>query len=294
MKCFYFHFSGTLKKGAVLVADTAMGKVRLLRNASGEIEKEVTPGYPAEIEGWKDLPPAGELVLEVESEKRAKEAIRVRVRKKQMEQQEKDAKVIAEKEQQHLIEYKEKLALKRKLGRFKLKREGPRKPEIEWDEGEPTLHLVIKADVDGTLEAILDTLDTYDSEMCKMELVHYGVGAVTENDVELAETFKGVIYAFNVDCVTNILDKTTVPIKKHNIIYKLVEDVKEELNKRLPPKEVEEVLGEATVLQQFDVNEGRKKVPVAGCRCTTGLLKRNAMFRLIRGNETIYEGKYQD
>lgn len=87
------YFTGTLKRGAVLVADTAMAKVRLLRNDKGEILKEVTPGYPTEIEGWKDLPPAGELVLEVESEKRAKEAIRFRNQKKQLEQQEEDAKV---------------------------------------------------------------------------------------------------------------------------------------------------------------------------------------------------------
>lgn len=217
--------------------------------------------------------------------------------------------MIAAKEEQHLREYKEKLALKRRLGRFKLKPEGPRKPEIERGmyivilylkqnfkqfffsgNEEPSLDLVIKADVDGTLEAILDTLDTYDSPQCKMDLVHYGVGAVTENDVEMAEAFGGVIYAFNVDCPTSLMEKTTVPIKKHNIIYKLVEDVKEELNKRLPPKEVEEVLGEATVLQQFDINEGRKKVPVAGCRCISGLLKRSATFRLVRNGAVLYEG----
>lgn len=70
-----------------------------------------------------------------------------------------------------------------------------------------------------------------------------------------------------------------------------MDDIKEELNKKLPPKEVEEVLGQASVLQQFDINVGRKKVPVAGCRCSSGILKRNAMFRLIRNGEEIYEGK---
>lgn len=123
-----------------------------------------------------------------------------------------------------------------------------------------------------------------------MDMVNYGVGAVTETDIELAEAFNGVIYAFNVECSKSLTEKTNVPIKKHNIIYKLVEDVKEELNKRLPPKEVEEVLGEASVLQQFDINEGRKKVSVAGCRCTNGFLKRSAMFRLVRDGQTLYEG----
>lgn len=87
------NFTGTLKRGAIIIADTAIARVRLLRNDKGEIQNEVSPGYPTEIEGWKDLPPAGELVLEVESEKRAKEAIRFRNRKKQLEQQEEDAKV---------------------------------------------------------------------------------------------------------------------------------------------------------------------------------------------------------
>lgn len=154
------------------------------------------------------------------------------------------------------------------------------------------MNLVIKADVDGTLEAILDTLSTYNSSLCKLDLVNFGVGAVTENDVDLAETFNGVIYAFNVECPKSLVEKTNIPIKEHNIIYKLIDDVKDELNKRLAPKEVEEVLGEATVLKQFDINEGRKKVPVAGCRCVSGLLKRGAMFRLIRNEEKVYEGKF--
>lgn len=155
---------------------------------------------------------------------------------------------------------------------------------------EPSLNLIIKADVDGTLEAILDTLSTYNSSLCKLDLVNFGVGAVTENDVELAETFNGVIYAFNVDCPKSLYEKSKAPIKKYNVIYKLIEDIIDELNKRLPPTEIEEVLGEATVLQQFDINEGRKKVPVAGCRCTKGILKRSAMFRLIRNGEKLYEG----
>lgn len=159
----------------------------------------------------------------------------------------------------------------------------------------PSLNIIIKADVDGTLEAILNVLDTYDSEACKMDLVHYGVGDVTPNDLELAETFKGIIYTFNVNCSKQLQDQAKnlgVSIKLHNVIYKLIDDVKEELNKRLPPKEVEEELGKATVLKQFDISEGRKKVPVAGCRCTEGVLKRSALFRVIRNGEIIYDGKY--
>lgn len=159
----------------------------------------------------------------------------------------------------------------------------------------PALNIIVKADVDGTLEAILDVLDTYDSQACKMDLVHYGVGDVTENDLELAEAFKGIIYTFNVNCSKQLQDKARnlgISVKLHNVIYKLIDDVKEELNTRLPAKEVEEELGRATVLKQFDINEGRKKVPVAGCRCTDGVLKRSALFRVIRNGEIIYDGEY--
>lgn len=122
---------GTLRAGAVLVAGTSMGRVRCLKDAEGRDLKEVGPGFPAEIDGWKDIPAAGEQVLEIDSEKKARVVIKVRESKKQTQKQEEDATIIAAKEQQHLREYKEKLAQKRKMGRFKIRRSGPRKPEIQ-------------------------------------------------------------------------------------------------------------------------------------------------------------------
>ncbi|CAH1983017.1 unnamed protein product [Acanthoscelides obtectus] len=285
---------GTLKKGNILVAGTAMAKVRALKDAVSNPLSEVPPGYPAEIEGWRELPQAGDQVLQVESEKLAREIIKFREDQKQKEKSEIELKAIEEKIQQHERQYKEKLQLKRRLGRFRMKPEGPRKPEIQTDtDGPPSLPVIVKADVDGSLEAILDVLDTYDSSICKLDLVHYGVGPVTENDLEMAEMFQGVIYAFNVDVLTQIkqdAEQMEVPIKQHNVIYKLIDDVKEEINARLPPKEVEEELGEATVLQQFEITQGKKKIPIAGCKCERGFLKRTALFRVIRKGEVIYEG----
>ncbi|KAH0817547.1 hypothetical protein GEV33_005245 [Tenebrio molitor] len=286
---------GTLRKGDILVVGTSMGKVRVLRDAEGSIMKEVTPGYPAEIEGWKDLPSPGEQVLQVETEKRARDVIRVRQNKIAVEKQQQDAIVISEKQAHHEKEYKEKLNYKRSLGRYKLKNEGPRKPEIPKDDDPtPTLNLIVKSDVDGTLEAVLDTLDTYNSPECKMDLIHYGVGAVSENDIELAQTFNGIIYAFNINCPTNIqemAENLNVKIKYFNIIYKLVDDVKEEINSRLLQKEIEETIGEATVLQQFEINQGRKKVAVAGCRCTKGMLRKSAMYKVVRNQQVVHTGQ---
>ncbi|KAJ8976862.1 hypothetical protein NQ317_014257 [Molorchus minor] len=285
---------GTIKKGDILVSGTSMAKVRLLRDADGKLLDSVGPGYPAEIEGWKDLPPAGALVLQVESERRAKEVLKIRKEAKEMEKLDEDAKVIQQKTEQHHREYRDKLEKKRRLGFFKMRREGPRQPEIPRDDDDtPSLNLIIKADVDGTLEALLDTLDTYQSNECKMDLVHYGVGSITQTDIELAETFNGIIYAFNVDVPPNlneVLKNSKVEVRHHNVIYKLIDDVREEINNKLPAKEVEEVLGEATVLQQFEISEGRKKVTVAGCRCVKGVLKRSAMYKVVRNGEIIYTG----
>ncbi|XP_044763644.1 translation initiation factor IF-2, mitochondrial [Coccinella septempunctata] len=283
---------GTLKKGSVLVAGTAYGKVRSIRDADNRLMAQATPGYAVEIDGWKEFPSAGELVLEVESEKRAREVIRVREKKMSLEKAEAEKEIIMQKAKEHREEYEEKLKLKRKLGRFKLKQEGPRRPELE-DDHRILFNMIIKGDVDGSVEAIIDTLDTYNSNLCEMDLVHFAVGTVTESDIELAKAFNAVIYAFNLDVPTHIqelAEKSEVPIKNFNVIYKLVDDVKDELNARVPPVEVEEVAGEATVLQQFMINQGKKQIPVAGCKCTKGTLKKNGVFKVIRNDEIIYTG----
>lgn len=126
-----------------------------------------------------------------------------------------------------------------------------------------------------------------------MDLVHYGVGSIIPTDIELAETFNAIIYAFNVDLppsLKNTVEESNVVVKHFNVIYKLIDDIKEEITARLPPKEIEEILGEAVVLQQFEITEGRKKVPVAGCRCIKGFLKRTAMFKVIRNEDVIHSG----
>lgn len=112
-------------------------------------------------------------------------------------------------------------------------------------------------------------LETYHSSSCDLDLIHYGVGPVTESDIKLAEPFKAIIYAFNVGvCQPNLISIAKshhVRLKEHNIIYRLFDDLREEIEKLLPPVEAEEVIGEANVLQEFIVTEGRQKLPVAGC-----------------------------
>lgn len=96
------------------------------------------------------------------------------------------------------------------------------------------------------------------------------------------------------ECPNQIKQQATensVPVKHYNVIYKLIDALKEDINERLPPKQVEDVVGEAKVLEQFLINEGKRKVPVAGCRCEKGILKKNLKYRVVRNNETIHEGR---
>ncbi|XP_035449865.2 translation initiation factor IF-2, mitochondrial isoform X3 [Spodoptera frugiperda] len=285
---------GTLRRGSVIVAGTGWAKVRVLNSAEGRVVQEAPPSTPVSVLGWRELPSAGDQVLEVSSEKRAGEVMRWRHTQRMKEKQASDLEVIAAKEACHQLQYSARLARKRALGRYKLRADGPREKMIQYDT-HPTLTVVVKGDVDGSVEAILDILETYDEhDRVKLDLVHFGVGPVTPNDLETAEVFKAVIYAFNVDCPPALsveAKKKKIPIKLHNIIYRLVDDVKEEISARIPKRLEEEFVGEANVLQQFVVTENKKKVPVAGCRCVKGSLAKNALYRVVRGQEVVFEGK---
>ncbi|KAM3958857.1 mitochondrial translation initiation factor 2 [Aphomia sociella] len=285
---------GTLRRGCVVVAGSGWAKVRVLTSADGRPVLEAPPATPVSVLGWRELPSAGDLVLEVKSEKRASEVLKWRHNQRMKEKQEQDRAAIEAKEAAHRELYKATLARKRAMGRFKVRPDGPRQKLIQHDD-HPTLSVLVKGDVDGSVEAILDILETYDDhDRVRLDLVHYGVGPVTPNDLEIAEAFDAVVYAFNVDCPPPLVvdaKKKNIPVKKYNIIYKLVDDVKEEISVRIPKRQEEEIVGEANVLQLFQVTEGKRKVPVAGCRCMKGNLARNALYRVIREQEVVYEGK---
>ncbi|XP_069672304.1 translation initiation factor IF-2, mitochondrial isoform X2 [Periplaneta americana] len=285
---------GTLQKGSVLVAGLAWAKVRAMFNEQGQSVQEAPPSTPVEVLGWRELPSAGDEIIEVENEKRAHEVMRWRESISKVEKQEAEREAVESKIQEHLKVYKEQLETRRKLGKFKLRPTGPREKEIKDDDQGPRVSVVIKGDVDGSVEAILDVLETYNCNTeCKLNLVHYGVGNVSETDVELADAFKAIIYCFNVevpDKVKEIAKISKISIRPHKVIYKLIDDLKKEISSQLPPKDVEEVLGEANVLQDFEITEGKKKVHVAGCRCTKGILRKSGKYRLQRGQEIIFDG----
>ncbi|XP_078127516.1 translation initiation factor IF-2, mitochondrial isoform X1 [Sander vitreus] len=293
---------GTLKRGCVLVAGRSWAKVRFLFDENGRAVAEAGPSAAVEVVGWKELPSAGDVFLEVESEQRAREAVEWRSYAEEQQKLMEEQSAIELKQKLHLDGYRKQreglMHLSWRQRKSLLRRENRQqfaiRPSEKTQREGRSLSLIIKGDVDGSVEAILNLLDTYDAQQqCELELLHFGIGDVSENDVNMAQSFAGSIYGFNVAASRPIQQLAAghgVPLRLHNIIYKLVDELKDELSSKLPPLLSENIVGEATVLAMFDVSVGKKKVPVAGCRVQKGQLDRRLQFRLIRGRDVIWEG----
>ncbi|KRX81696.1 Translation initiation factor IF-2, mitochondrial [Trichinella sp. T6] len=279
--CFALVKRGCLRKGVVLVAGSCWCKVRSLFDENKVELKMATPSFPVEITGWKgdEIPSAGEEILQVENEN-----------------------IIDQRRAEERLEYLKIRERKLQSGyiRYDPQADYRRKKEVISSSDGPILPFVLKADVDGSLEAILDVYRTYNSTKCNFDLVHFGIGDVTENDLEIADTFKAavafaaIIFCFNVSIGQKekaLADSKAIQLRKHNVIYSLIDDFKKELNSRLPPVSKEIIIGEGTVIREFMVSDiGRKKVPVAGCSVKKGVLTKNDRIRFIRNGEVIYDG----
>ncbi|RMX55959.1 hypothetical protein pdam_00021028 [Pocillopora damicornis] len=268
--------SGTLRIGDILLCNQAFAKVRLILNDHGQTVTEAMPSTPVEVGGWRNTPSAGDEVIQVETEEEARDA--VEKRKAVLRQR----KLLSEDVHNALLDVE--LSYR--------KEPAPKQPSSEYD-CKDKLNIIIKGDVDGSLEAISDALKTYKSKMVKLTVLSSQVGTVTESDIKLAETFHGIILGFNVKITKQMLSlarQRGVDVKQHRVIYKLLEDVKAELNKRITPIHEESVTGEAAVLKVFKLT-GRRKATVAGCQVKTGTLDRKSLYRITRNNEVVYEGR---
>ncbi|XP_053713719.1 translation initiation factor IF-2, mitochondrial [Synchiropus splendidus] len=293
---------GTLRRGCVLVAGQSWAKVRFLFDENGKAVSEAGPSCAVQVVGWKDLPSAGETLLEVESEQRAREVVEWRAYEKQQQKLQEEQNIISQKQQQHLEQYQKERAEQAHLSwrqRKSLKYQTNKdKFALRQSEKVTTdecrLPVIIKGDVDGSVEAFLNILDTYDADsQCQLDVVHFGIGDISENDINMAGTFAGSIYGFNVTAskkIQQLAEKQNVPLRLHNVIYKLIDQLKDELSSRLPPSLQDNTVGEASVLAVFNVTVGKKKVDVAGCRVQKGQLDRKLKFRLIRNRDTLWEG----
>lgn len=252
---------GTLKIGQHIVAGIGMGKVKSLTNDRGERVNEATPGMPIEVLGLDVVPNAGDRFDIVVDEKSAEEAVQIRKRQVEL------AKISSKKVSL------EELFSKAKQGDVK------------------DLPVVLKADVAGSLEALQGMFQKLSSKEVKTKVIHTAIGGITESDVLLASTAKGIVIGFNVrpdSGASAHAKRLGVEIRTYSIVYELVDDMKKAMQGMLAPSTVEKVLGKAEVRNTFSV---AKVGTIAGSFVTEGKVQRSAMARLVRDGKIIYEGK---
>jgi translation initiation factor IF-2 len=256
--------SGTLRRGDMLLAGTAFGKVRAMLDEDGKQVQEAGPAIPVEVQGLSEVPAAGEDVMVLPDERKARE-----------------------------------IALFRQ-GKFrdvKLAKQQAAKLETMFEqmgEGEvKSLPLIIKADVQGSYEGLVHALQKLSTDEVKVNIIHAAVGAISESDVNLAIASKAVIIGFNVRAdaqARKLAESAGVDIRYYNIIYEAVDDVKAALSGLLSPEKKENVIGLAEIRQVFRIS---KVGAVAGCMVLDGVVRRSARVRVLRNNVVIHDGELE-
>ncbi len=255
---------GTLRVGDIIVAGTQWGRVRALLDDKGATRQSAGPSFPVEILGFNGTPEAGDRVAVVESEARAREITEYRERMK-----------------------RDKLAARGGSARGSL---SDMMSQLKTA-GRKEFPLVIKGDVQGSVEAIAAALEKLGTEEVGARVVHAGVGGISESDIALAEASNAAVIGFNVRAhkeAREAAERGGIEIRYYNIIYNLVDDVKAAMSGLLAPTLRETMLGNALILEVFDISKVGK---VAGCRVTDGNVERGANVRLIRDNVVVHEGK---
>jgi translation initiation factor IF-2 len=255
---------GTLRVGDIVVAGAEMGRVRALISDQGDTVEEAGPSVPVEVLGFNGPPEAGDRLAVVENEARARQITSYRAHQKR----ENAAASISGM----------RGSLEQMMSQLKTS-------------GRKEFPLIIKADVQGSLEAILGSLEKLGTDEVAARILHAGVGGISESDVTLAEGFNAAIIGFSVRAnkeAAAAAKRNGIEIRYYNIIYDLVDDVKKAMSGLLAPTLRETMLGNAQILEVFNISKVGK---VAGCRVTDGTVERGANVRLIRDNVVVHEGK---
>ncbi|KAI9685407.1 MAG: hypothetical protein M1822_004538 [Bathelium mastoideum] len=297
---------GTLAPGAILVAGNAWARVRVLRNEAGAVVPSAGPGLPVEVDGWKELPGAGDRVLQAPDEQRATQV--VDFRNERAERARLTADMVAINEARRLEQEKREretaaaasAKASRARGNSRTTSSSSSSSDVaETQEAEtagPTeVNFLVKADVAGSVEAVLDSLAALAHPEVVPHIVRSGVGPVSSFDVEHAAAAGAYIVCFNVAAepgMAQMAEQRGVGLIEQNVIYRLVEEAKGKLSERLKPTTTTRVLGEAEVAQEFEIGiGGRKKMKIAGCKVRNGVVNRAAKVRVLRGErETVFDG----
>jgi translation initiation factor IF-2 len=254
---------GTLRRGDVLLAGSAWGKVRAMHDDRGRMVASAGPSTPVAIIGLNDVPAAGDPVHVITDMKKAQEIAETRKQRERGGSLMPTAGKVSLEEVARALSESDKLELK----------------------------LIIKADVQGSVEALAESLTKLSTAKVRVSVVHSAVGAITEGDVNLAVAAKAIIIGFNVrpaGKASTLAQKEGIEIRQYSIIYNVVDDVKAAMEGLLAPKLVERVIGHAEVRQLFKIS---KAGVIAGCMVTDGLARRSASARLVRDNTVIWSGK---
>lgn len=252
--------NGTLESGDIVVAGTAYGKLRAISDFKGKPIKKAGPSTPVAVMGLSDVPSAGDLFEVVQTEKEARSIVSERAQ---------TAKTLSQ--------TKKKVSLEDLFA------------NVQAGEARE-LNLIVKADVQGSLDPIVTELNKLGEGEIGLKILHAETGNIGNNDVMLASASKAIIVGFNVQAdvdARRMAEKEGVDLRLYEIIYRMTEDIEKALKGMLEPEVVEKILGRATVLKVFEASKfGR----VAGCKVTDGELRRGAKVRLYRGTDIVYEG----
>jgi translation initiation factor IF-2 len=256
--------TGTLKKGDVVLAGSSYGRVRAMLDEDGHGIEAAGPSIPVEIQGLSDVPQAGDEFMVLGDERRAREIATFRQGK-----------------------YREVTLNRRQAAKLENIFEGVGEGAAQ------VLPLIIKADVQGSQEALASSLLKLSTDEVKVQIVHAAVGGISESDVNLSIASKAVIIGFNVRADSNarkLADHNDVDIRYYNVIYDAVDEVKAAMAGMLAPEQREEVIGSAEIRTVFVAS---KIGTVAGCMVTSGVVRRDCKFRLLRDNVVIYTGELE-
>ena len=251
--------SGTLNVGDYIVAGTAWGRVKAISNDRGRVVKEIVPGQPAEVLGFSSLPEAGDLMAVLPSDRMARSIVHDRERIKSTQQSQVRALTLEEVVKQ-------------------------------IDAGDiKELNLVLKADVQGSVEAVRQSLERLTDAEARVRILHAGSGNVTESDILLASASNAIIVGFSVGNeigVERVAERRGVEIRHYDIIYQMIDDVEQALHGMLEPTFTDVILGQAEVREIFS---SRRNIKIAGCRVIEGRIVRGAAIRVLREGEVLQE-----
>ena len=279
---------GDLVKGNILICGNTYCKVRSIRDESGKTVTKAGPAQAVEITGWKDLPGAGDEVVQVKTESIAKKSVAKRLA---VIQTAKESENVEKLNEQRASEAQTKL---KKDAQNHVESEDSEDTVVSEDTGPKKINFIVKADVSGSVEAIVESISSLGNEEVTCNVVSASAGMPNENDLKMARITDSKILCFNLgplpyDVINN---KHKIQVGEFNVIYKLIEDVTETLTNNLKPIYETKQLAQAAIRDIFNFTAKKKTIKIAGCRVISGQISRNSRIKIVRGDEekVVYDG----